>query len=509
MQIVLSDETLFLMIKPFIAVYLIVIIFALFGCSAKEINNFDRKIWMNSPTYVELPYYGGGHEIKFKAQLDWTIKSDASWVIFAGPAQGNGHATIVLNLGENTSAEPRNARLTLVLKGGDTQIIEIRQRGKFSYEATNKPSLLYTEEELLALKDIIDHGRSESVTATYQHLIARCNTALSFVTKPYIGSNPLDFYHALVPTASYSRDLAMAYWFTGQEAYAEKSIQLMKDWAVQTKNNHYESLLHQGIGTGTGMYLGRAMLPMLMAYDMLVGKYEIDVETKANIVDWFRTLYPANMESIQIWEENDYFGKQYYQNHTVAHSLSIMALGFILEDQDMIRFGIDSKANPRDLYDLIAGSIFMAGDTPRAGDNAKPTETGEVYDRYRHDASRGLQYAHLTQSLLATMARILHNNGLDIFSYTAPSGENLRLTYDYYADFYRLKDACIKSGYYCGETARIGLAGDEPAAYEMGLRHYPDSDAIKSLLESGVFDRAQGYYDHFGYTRFLSATVDQ
>ena len=134
----------------------------------------------------------------------------------------------------------------------------------------------------------------------------------------------------------------------------------------------------------------------------------------------------------------------------------------------------------------------------------------EIYDRYRHDTAplKGLQYTHLTLTLLSVNARMCYNNGLDLFAYTAPTGENLRYSFEYYSDYYRMMDSCIKGGYYCGETERIAKAGDNPGMYEMGFRYYPDSEPVKQLINSGVFNRESSYMDLLGYTRFLSVVID-
>ncbi|RZM24448.1 MAG: hypothetical protein EOO88_22770, partial [Pedobacter sp.] len=344
-------------------------------------------------------------------------------------------------------------------------------------------------------------------TNTYNNLMRRSNTALNYVANPYVGTSPVDFIEASYIPASYSRDLAMAYWFTGDKKYAQKSVEIIKEWAIKCKGIKYVS------SAGNSMYLTRGMFPMVCAYDMLIDEEVIDAETKKIITDWFGILHTEALASIQLWEDNDYFNKQYYQNHLVAHAMGIMMLGLAIEDEAMVQFALNSPSNPRDMYELIKGCIFMAGDQPcsREDPNAAAPEKGEIYDRYRHKTGpvRGLQYAHLTQTLMTTVARMCHNNGIDLFAYTAPSGENLRFTFEYYSDYYRFMDSCIKSGFYCGETDRMTKAGDNPGMYELGLRYYPNSDPVKLLINSGKFNRETAYMDLLGFTRFFSAPVNK
>ena len=78
-------------------------------------------------------------------------------------------------------------------------------------------------------------------------------------------------------------------------------------------------------------------------------------ETKKNITDWFQVLYREGMISINLWEDNDYFNKQYYQNHLVAHSMGILMLGLATDNDELVQFAIDSPANPRDVKELLSG----------------------------------------------------------------------------------------------------------------------------------------------------------
>ncbi len=93
------------------------------------------------------------------------------------------------------------------------------------------------------------------------------------------------------------------------------------------------------------------------------------------------------MISINLWEDNDYFNKQYYQNHLVAHSMGILMLGLATDNDELVQFAIDSPANPRDVKELLSGCILMDGDTPCSREKAgsAPPVKGEIYDRYRHD----------------------------------------------------------------------------------------------------------------------------
>ena len=99
-----------------------------------------------------------------------------------------------------------------------------------------------------------------------------------------------------------------------------------------------------------------------------------------------------------------------------------------------------------------------------------------------------------------------------MYAYTAPTGENLRLAYEFYSDFYVTKDCSIKGGYYSGEEDRIGKAGDHIGLFELGLNAYPDSEKIKAAVNAipdrGGNSKDDNLHDQLGYLRFYSIDAD-
>jgi hypothetical protein len=330
------------------------------------------------------------------------------------------------------------------------------------------------------------------------------NNSILYKANPYTGDDSMEFYMNLKEPAGLARDLALAYALTDEEdneKYALKAIEMMEVWAEDCNGISYERY------AGTSMLIVRSLFPMLCAYDILKDEDVMEAESRETIEAWFRWLAPQVRAGVSHWEENDYFQQQDYQNHLASHTLGLLSLGIVLEDEELYQFGLDSPENPRDLYELIEGSILMEGDTPHHREvQAPPPADGEIYDRYRHDTNplKGLGYAHLTLSQLALSANIVENNGIDMFSYVAPGGENLLLSFEYYSDFYRLNDTCIKSNYYCGETIKT-----DSGMFEIGFAYYPDSQPLKDLINSGAYDRGTSYNDLLGLTRFYPFSVDQ
>ena len=115
----------------------------------------------------------------------------------------------------------------------------------------------------------------------------------------------------------------------------------------------------------------------------------------------------------------------------------------------------------------------------------------------------------------------MRNNGLNLYDYTCPTGENLKLAYEFYAPFYAQNKADLRGGYYTGEDSRIGLAGDLHGLFELGYNAYPNSTEIKAVIDaipnraSNAKNASEGnnatirqMHQQLGYTRFLSIDVD-
>ena len=306
-----------------------------------------------------------------------------------------------------------------------------------------------------------------------------------------------------------------------KNSYMKKIATIIADWAAACKDVDYPD-----DAEGVGALLARGCYPFFVNVEALWNHSTwITTEQQAVIETWLRKIATEIKQSISLWQSNDYFGSQYFQNMSAAHMWGLLSIGYALEDADMVEYALDHIDNPRDFYDLLQGCILMEGDTPCLRDhNSVAPQTGEIMDRYRHTTAnnKGLQYTSLTLQILSSAARTMKNNGLDLYQYTCPTGENLRLAYEFYAPFYANNDARLQGGYYDGESSRIGGAGDLHGLFELGYNAYPDNAAIKSVIDA-IPDRASNaktatdgnnaticqMHQQLGYTRLLSIDVDK
>ena len=483
--------------------------------------------------------YAGDDEmsIEFICSGAWsaTIEysgSEEGWITFTSESEGSGSGMLTFSVAANGAAAARDAVIR-ISSGDESATVTVSQEFMKLNISFRHPSLLYTNEQLAKIKAAMKtpEGTAASLKEAAGYIILRADTGFEYdvesvttATKQLNNDNGT-WYKRVTGPALLAMHHALAWGIceddsTNKAKYAQKAVEILMSWANACKDVEYPvgtEGTDEEPSTGAGMYLARGLFPFFVVYDILMDTEYISAEQDAVIRGWFTNVVTHIKASMNAWDNNDYFNKQYYQNHLCAHMWGLLSIGYLLEDPSLVQFAIDHEDNPRDFYELIQGAVFMEGDTPchREAATAPAPKTGEIYDRYRHDTGplKGLQYASLTLQCLSSAARACKNNGIDMYAYTAPTGENLKLAYEFYAPFYTQMKSDLEHGYYAGEDDRIAKAGDMRGLFELGYNAYPESTKIKAVLDAmpsrgnnAKADRQM--HDQLSYTRLLSIDVD-
>src|SRR3546814_44694 len=240
------------------------------------------------------------------------------------------------------------------------------------------PTLLFTDPEIDGLKDAVASSTGSLKTA-FDNLLVRCENGLSFTPQPYTGSSPTAFYDNARGPAGLVRNLALGFKLTDDSRYATKAIEIMAAYAAACKSVSYNQ------ESGTGMLLARSLYPLWCGYDLLRHDDLMSDSMEASMVAWLSQTADQIHGSVDFWDQNGYFDAQDFQNHVVAHTMGLLALGYALDDPKLVGYALDSPDNPRDLMELITGSILMEGAIHhhREDPQAQAPESGEIYDRDR------------------------------------------------------------------------------------------------------------------------------
>lgn len=420
-------------------------------------------------------------------------------------------------------------------------------------EDDDGPVVLTTPDMLDAAAARVASGEEPYATA-WRHTKFSADLALTRTYEPYQGPQYLTYYRTARDQGRVARDLAIAAHVTGDDRYAERGRELLAQWsAAHAATYDYPTTYPSSDNPhGAGLVIGRTVTTWADAYALLYDR--LDDDERAAVAEWFRALVDPILDSQAIWEKGSlaccpapYLDRQFFNNHLGAQNMGLAAIGFALQDDDLIEFSLDSEDadddrgqegdereagelpdhNPRDLQTLIDGTIFMPGDfgSGEVGDvwrgnpgdpslhGAPPPLPGETYDRYRVVQGHGIGYALFHLRLLTLTAEMARNNvdddGTDFYAYVGPRGENLEISYDVYSDWFTTMDArAVNDGYYVDwipdgirdETVEEHLG--DVALYELAHLRYPDNERITAALDSvdrAVFDR-----ETFGWTAVLT-----
>ncbi|NDP21081.1 MAG: T9SS type A sorting domain-containing protein [Paludibacter sp.] len=357
------------------------------------------------------------------------------------------------------------------------------------------PSILFNSSELTKIQIAVALHK-EPHYSSFLNLKSYCDSYLSYSPAPYTGAVTDDFYSKTLLPASIARNLAVAYCLTNNIAYAQKSAQILNAFSSAMAGN-------AAIDNAISLKIARATFPFICAYDMLLNTGVFSVVDKNQIVQYFRMIENKVKIGAQEWDDNDYYNKQYYNNHLVSHAMSLLAIGTALDDAALIQYILDSDFCPRDVVELQRGLILMSNDTDCVRVKNLPKDDGEIMDRYRHITAggRGLQYSTLVLHLFAPIALICKHRGWDLFQYKAPTGEWLKLSFDYYSDYWRTKDSGIKRGYYgphAQENARLNAQDDWIGVFDIALGQYPESKPLQDVVAS--YNRPVQHMNLLGFT---------
>ena len=423
-------------------------------------------------------------------QFQWNVKNPAGKVVasdsFNDAEYASGYAGIIKNVGDGNPD---------ICEFDDFYVREIT----VPPITRPHPRLLISAADVDLIKTAIQRREEPRFSAWRDLKTAADQISRNVkVLAPYTGRDSLLFYQSARIAGCHASQLALAYLLGGHPAHAAKAKEILLAWARANPGpgTDFDPALRFA---NSGMDAARGAAGLIHAYDFLYDT--LSLEERQAVEGWLRKLLPTILTGIARWDQpfkrsssdprgyeesnnpdNIYFYGQLYQNHLVSHAMGCLLIGYALGDRDLVQFAVDSPENPRDFLELFDGMILMKGDTMiNSSDSMQPApQDGEIIDRYRQIENHGLVYATLSLNQMMAMSETLFANGIDLYTRVGAHGETLEKPFDFYADFYRLKNSSIKGGYYQG----AGIGTGQIAVFEVANRRYPGNPNIEALLKS-------------------------
>lgn len=207
--------------------------------------------------------------------------------------------------------------------------------------------------------------------------------------------------------------LSLAYYFTGEEKYAERAAVLLRVWFIEkaTKMNpNYEyaqAVMGHNNGRGAGLIDARNFIEVVDSIGLLAGSRTWTKADQQATQDWFRAFTQ--------WLQTSANGKEEAaarNNHGTWFAATFASFALFIGDEALARKTVESvKAR-------IAWQI--------EADGRQPLEL---------DRTRGMSYSLFNLNALLTVAAIGDKLGVNLWEYQTKDGRSIRKAFDYLAPF--------------------------------------------------------------------------
>jgi hypothetical protein len=145
-------------------------------------------------------------------------------------------------LGDGGAFDFEAAETTYVGAFGDGELNELNEGGDDGDDPTTGTNYVFvTEEELRAQQQLVEDGR-EPWKSAHDNLVADADryldTTLRSVTDEngshyFNGDDYAHDYPAAIDMSEWARDCALAYWFTGEDRYARRAVEVIHHWCLK------------------------------------------------------------------------------------------------------------------------------------------------------------------------------------------------------------------------------------------------------------------------------------
>lgn len=363
--------------------------------------------------------------------------------------------------------------------------------------------VLFESDAMLAYSKQMAEKNVEPYASSWALIKKNADYALSIGPKPYKDSDSTKFRFAACDDFVYARYLALAYYNTGDAKYLDGALAIFKTYSesdpVLGTGQHLDYSAETINGkSDIGLNIALPLTAACEAYS-LIYTYVSDAD-KASIEGWLRIEVELVIEGHENWIKNDYYSQQYGNNHLTCHLMGIIAAAYVLEDDALLAYALDTEKNPAAYPEMFDRAILMYGDDVWSGDTDSDFDEGEIYDRYRVVQSKGFGYAMYHLKFLTYCAVMMNNNNVDYFIYYGSNGENLKLPYLTYSKYLIKNDNTLGVGHYSNSPIDRSTALN---IYYIANYYYKDEDiasVISAILGDGessddieVFGRSTAY----------------
>jgi hypothetical protein len=400
-------------------------------------------------------------------------------------------ADLRVRTGDGSYASPSAVRVLVDGEWRDASTVKTLDRGQWvdvypESDATSSASFVFvTESQLRTQKRRVEEGIEPFATA-YDDLLASADGALGRSLQSVTDDNGdhtflIDIngrydYGAAIGMSETARDCGLAYWFTGEDRYAEKVIDVLHhwclgEWTYMEPNSlipNSATPIEQWITIPAFLY-GASFVRDHPHWDTYDGSRPWDggesSDAEAAFRRWVRDWHDTFPESIAGYCVINNMWPWRISNKAAAASY--------LGDDAVIDLA-------KRMYRAEAKTTCPDGSTrPRPWSEYRDTGSNEGY--FKHELSRNNAFVYTAYNLLAhstACAAFEAYDGTDLWSFNAPtdpySGASLRKAFNWFREYPR----DVSRWPYNEGGVSNGDVGEACVAYELAHARWDDYDDV-------------------------------
>jgi hypothetical protein len=214
----------------------------------------------------------------------------------------------------------------------------------------------------------------------------------------------------LIRMSSAAGDLALAYYLTGDECYAERAAKILRVWFLDAETLMRPHLKYAqfvpGVndGRGTGILDSRALVEVADAVGLLHGSKHWTKPDQAGMEKWFAE-YLSWMRTSKNGEDED----RAANNHGTWYDVQVTAFSLFVGDRDG------------------AKKVLQASKTRRIAKQIEPDGSQPLEEK----RTKSFDYSEFNLQALVELATLGERAGVDLWHFETKDGRGIRRALDY------------------------------------------------------------------------------